>query len=434
MENPSSFGSRKTPTMARRFSLAAIVVLLAVPCRAGAQGVVTEAEVIRLARSRSPASAVANATVSLADAGERSAGLLPNPSLSWAREAVLTGPAGSEDVVSVTVPIDVTRPFAARALAASQAAWVRAEASMVRSAAVLDALLAYYDAVLAVARVQVLARAVANLEEAARVLVEREAAGSASGYESTRLAVASELSRSHLAEARGDAQSVKARLAVLLGVSPESLNVAGSLSLASESPVSEVLVPGSRGAGTSETALTRPGVTRLESLRYSRASERFAAEARRRSDWAWLPTLELSGGVKHVSELGGGYGYVAGVSLHIPLFDHGQALRAEAEARRTLASARTEALARGIGAEVQSALVVYHAARQELARFESRSSGPVEVLLSAARSGYREGERSIVELLDAQRAETDVAERRLALLHAAKRAEARLRAAAGELQ
>ncbi|NCQ61443.1 MAG: TolC family protein, partial [Myxococcales bacterium] len=129
-----------------------------------------------------------------------------------------------------------------------------------------------------------------------------------------------------------------------------------------------------------------------------------------------------------------GYGYVVGVSLSIPIFDHGQAQRAQAEAQRALAMARSEALTRTIDADVQSALATFRTARAELTRFESRTSGQVEALLAAARSGYREGERTIVELLDAQRAQTDVAERRLSLLGTAKRAEARLRAATGDLQ
>jgi outer membrane protein TolC len=140
--------------------------------------------------------------------------------------------------------------------------------------------------------------------------------------------------------------------------------------------------------------------------------------------------------MKRANNLGAasGYGYVIGVSLNIPLFDHGQAQRQQAEAQRSLATARSEALTRTIGAEVQNALATYRTAREELSRFEAQTSGQIDALLAAAQSGYREGERTIVELLDAQRAQTDVAERRLSLLGSAKRAEARLRAAAGDLR
>ena len=131
---------------------------------------------------------------------------------------------------------------------------------------------------------------------------------------------------------------------------------------------------------------------------------------------------------------GGGYGYIVGVSIDLPLFDRGQALRAEARAQRSLAQARSEALARAIDSDITGARATFRSARQELERFESQTSSQVERMLTAAQSGYREGARSIVELVDAQRAQAEVAERRLCLLGAAKRAEARLRAAAGDLQ
>lgn len=416
----------KTPTVHRKLWLCFVLVLLvfprgvsAQPADTATQSPLSEADVIRLARTRSPAGAVANATDDLAEATARTAGLFPNPSVSWARETVETGPVGSQDIVSVTLPINIARPLATRSLVASEGAWMRAEASLSRTDAVLRAVLAYYDVVLAKQRAVVLSQSVDDLEEAARVLASREAAGTASGYERTRLSIASELSRSHLAEARGALTSKKARLAVLLGIRPEDLRVTTPLTLIS---------------ATDEAALAQRGEASRDAVRYARESQRLAGEAEVRADWAWLPTVELGGGMKYVSDLGGGYGYVVGVSLSIPIFDHGQALRAEADARQRLAAARTEALTRTLDAEVQSALATFRTARQELDRFESRTSEQVEVLLTAAQSGYREGERSIVELLDAQRARTDVAERRLDLLGTAKRAEARLRAAAGDFE
>lgn len=381
------------------------------------QAPLSEADVIRLARSRAPGAAVARATDELAEARTRTAGLFPNPALHWSREAVTTGPVqgqGSEDQFAASIPIDVARTLTTRALVASEGAWLRAEASLSRRDAVLEAVLAYYDVVFAERRVDVLSRGVSNLEEAARVLTRREAAGTASGYESTRLSIASELSRSHLAEARGALESTRARLGALVGMRPETLRVASALEL--------------------PTAPRKVAAT--STVERARESQQLAAKAADRAAWAWLPTLELSGGVLRASNLGAddGYGYVLGVSLGIPLFDRGQAQRRQAHAQRALASARVDALRRTLDAEAQSALATYRTAHQELSRFEAQTSDQVESLLAAAQSGYREGERTIVELLDAQRAQTEVAERRLSLLATAKRAEARLRAATGDLQ
>ena len=176
------------------------------------------------------------------------------------------------------------------------------------------------------------------------------------------------------------------------------------------------------------------GVRGQQTLKLASASARLAEEAEDRAKWTWLPTLELGAGMKHVSGAQRGYGYVVGLSLNLPLFDHGQALRAEAKAVSALSSARVSSLERGMDAELQSALASFRAARLELERFEEQTAGRVDTLLKAVRSGYLEGDRTIVELLDAQRAQTDVAERQITLLGDAKRAEARLRAAAGELK
>lgn len=420
----------KIPTTARTRRCCASLVCFIWPALVAAQSPepdasvpLREADVIELSRKRSPAAQVAVAIDTLAEARGRSVGLLPNPGLSWARETIQTGPAGgrgSQDILTAVVPIDLARPFAERSLAASESAWSHAEAALARADGMLAAVEAFYEVVIAERRVEVLTQAVANLEEASRVLGRREAAGSASGYESSRLSIEYELSRSQLAEGQGALVGARVRLSALLGARPESLRVTTELPLLSAS------------AGA---ALSR-GVESRTAVRQARASLRFAGEAEGRAGWVFLPTVELGAGLKRADNFGAssGYGYVIGVSLELPLFDHGQAQRARARAQRALSAARSEALVRRLDSEVQSALIAWRAAQQELSRFEAQTAGQVEALLVAAQSGYREGERTIVELLDAQRAQTAVAERRLHLLWAAKRAEARLRAAAGDLQ
>jgi cobalt-zinc-cadmium efflux system outer membrane protein len=382
-----------------------------------------EADVIRLAADRAPASAIAAAMNELAEARSRTAGLLPNPSVDWAREMVDTGPIagqGSQDIVMAVVPIDIARPMSARSRVASESAWLRAQASLSRTDAILQALLAYYDVVVAKRRVAVRSGAVQNLEEAARVLTRREEVGTASGYESTRLAVEGELVRSRLAEARGSLEAAKARLGALLGIRSAEVRVTTDLSL--WSPSDAAALPRSTRTPTA--------------VAQARESERLANEASDRASWAWLPAFEIGAGLKRANNAGAdsGYGYALGASLSIPLFDHGQSERAEADAGRTLARARAEALKRTLDAEAEGALARFRTVRQELDRFRTKTSDDVDVLLRAAQGGYREGERTIVELLDAQRARTQVAERRLDLFSKAKRAEAELRAATGAFQ
>ena len=409
----------KTPTANRSlFPVAVLVSLCSAVPPAWSLGVLTEAEIIRLARARAPGSAVANAVLGLAEARAQTA-LFPNPLVGWERETLLTGEDSVQDVFRATVPIDIARGLSARSLAASESAWMRAEASMMRTQAILEAVLAYCDLVVGKRTVEILEQSVTSLSEAARVLARREEAGVASGYESARLTIASELARSRLAEAQGALRAARARLAGLLDIDAAALRVDAALSL--------VLLP-------SEADLARSGADGRDDVKEARASARSAAEADERAAWTWVPALSLSGGANVVRELDTRRGYVLSLSLDVPLFDRGQAMRAQARARRAHSAAQSEALIRSVRIDVASAYAIYAIARAELERYEGAALNQVETLLEAAQSGYREGERTIVELLDAQRARTDVAERRLELLAAAKRAEVRARAAGGKLR
>lgn len=292
---------------------------------------------------------------------------------------------------------------------------MRSVASVARNGALLEALHAYYALVIAARRVELLDRTQANLGEASRVLERRERAGTASGYESARLRIARELAGSRLALAVGSRRAGKARLAGLLGLEASKLQVAASLRVA-------VL--------DQPQVLLERALEGRQAVSHARRSRTLARVAEKRAAWTWLPIFSVTAGA-NMEDMR--YGYAAGFALNVPLFDHGQALRAQAEAQRALSNARLEALERTLKAEITAAHAVYEAAKAELERFERVTAKPLQTLLQAAYSGYREGERSLVELLDAQQAQTQAAQRRLELLLAAKRAEAEVRVAAGEL-
>ncbi|MEZ4256851.1 MAG: TolC family protein [Polyangiales bacterium] len=386
--------------------------------------ILDEARVLDLATMRAPDALVARALERAAQGQSQNMPPFANPSVEWAREVVSTGPSsgrGSQDIVSAMVPLDFARPMSARSLVASESASLRSEASATRVSAVLEAMRIYYEAALAAQRVEVRAEAVGDLEEAARVLARREGAGTASGYESSRLRVALELGRSAHAEAVGAYESHKARLAAVLAIPAERCDVRAELKFA---PISN------------DDALVVRRLEALPVLRYARESARLAGEARDRSDWAWLPVLEAGGGLKRVSNPGGadGVGYVIGASIDLPVFDRGQSLRAKATGAHAVAAVREDALRRNLVGDVAAARAELASARRELARFDVEALDAVHTLLGAVQSGYREGARSVVELLDAQRARTEVAERRIELLGIAKRAEATVRALTGELR
>jgi cobalt-zinc-cadmium efflux system outer membrane protein len=128
------------------------------------------------------------------------------------------------------------------------------------------------------------------------------------------------------------------------------------------------------------------------------------------------------------------YGYVAGVAIDLPIATRGQDVRAQASARALSASVQADALERGDRQRAQRAAAELAAARDELVRFSGATGERVQQLERAAQSAYREGQQSVLELLDAQRARTAVELRKLELALTAKLAELALRAARGEFE
>jgi len=393
----------------------ALVHAAATDARAESVG---EADVIRIAKTRDPIVLAAREGASAAQTGELGAGLYPNPSASWEREATPGGPSvrDIQDSIFLTVPVELGgRRSAQKALARSGTSEARAHAARTQGEAVAASLRLFYDALAADRDARIAQESVTRLDEAGRVVRRRHEEGTISGYERARLELETELARSRLRAAEAEARTARATLAAMLGVQPGSLELRGDLTTADP--------PTKRAPGQA-----RPWIHHL------RASETEAREAGESAGSAWIPALSLSGGLRIATTTETRYGYVAGASLSIPAFSRGQELRAESHARQRVAAAETLAAERVIHVEEVRASEEFAAARAEMARFGEATGERVKLLERAVESGYREGDRSIVELVDAQRARTDVDRRRLDLELAAKRAEIRLRAARGEFE
>lgn len=376
---------------------------------------VTEAEVIRLARTRDPQALAARASSAAAEAEEIRASLYPNPSIGWEREHLPAGAPATEDTLFVTVPLEFTgRRPAQRAIARAGTWSARARATRTQSDVVARSLDAFYAALAADRDVEIFARTVARLEEATRVVGRRHEEGTTSGYERARIEIERELARTQLHQAEAAARTARAMLAAMLGTDAGTLQLRGDFATAEPSP-----------AGASPD---RP------SLRLFRTAELDARDAGDAARWAWLPTLSVSGGLRIGETTETKIGYVAGLSLSLPIFSHGQELVAESDALERLAAAEAhwaEREARLSDVRAREQLV---SVRVELVRFTAATRERVELLERAALSGYREGTRSVVELLDAQRARTEVDRTCLDLEHLAKQAEVQVRAARGEFE
>jgi len=417
------FGIGVATALARGRGRAIAVLLLVLAALSTAQAQAqtwTEADVLTMAFQGAPDVRIAEGRITQAEALAEAAGLYPDPQLSWDREAVATGPGSSQDVVALTVPVDLSgRRSAQQALAQGRSALREAEAIDVRSRIAAAALMAFYDGIAADERVEVALRAVAALDEAVRVISAREAHGTAAGMDQMRVTLEVELARSALATSEIAAKLARARLLVLLGrpVDDEP-TLEGTLAVSVLPDLGALL----------DEAEEQP------TLASRRRARELASDATSSAANAWIPPLLLTGGVNLERETNTEVGYVAGVSFLLPFFSQGRAVSAAARGQSAVAEAQLDARTRRARAAVVAAHLRLVGLSAEANRFDVETRGSLEGLLVAANSGYREGRRSLVELLDARRAAIAVALRRVNLRLEARRAEIALRNATGALR
>jgi cobalt-zinc-cadmium efflux system outer membrane protein len=376
----------------------------------------TEADVIRLSAARNPEVAVARAETSEALARESEAGLYPNPSIGWEREHFPAGDGSREDGFLVTLPVDLSGRRSSRlALARSETRAASAAEARLRSASVVRALDIFHAALSADARIEVERRSVQRLGEFVRILGRRQEEGTASGFDRSRLEIELGVEESELRRAEAEAEALRAELGLLLGL---------------EAPPSELLgnTAKSKSSGTGKP----PSPASIE---MERSSARAAHDAVGNARSAWLPVVSIQGGAKVLNTEGvNHYGYLAGLVIDLPFFSRGQDLVALARAKERLASARLKAAERGRHLEMVRATQRLSRAREELARFDEATGERLDRLGRASEAGYREGTRSMTELLDAERTRSDVELRKIDLVHAVRRAEIAVRAARGEFE
>lgn len=400
-----------------RISIAVLAWVL--PAGAAAQ-TWTEDEVIARAAEASPEAQSALLAARLEEADARNAGLLPNPWVEWERQEAFGPNRQGQDLVRAVIPLDLSgRTQADQALAQVDAALARASAARTQADVVESALRLFYRALALERRAELLARALEALEEARRVLAARAAEGDVAGYDAARLAVESELARSHVSEAVLDAAAARGSLAAMLASqAPRALE--GELAPSMPASLAALL------ARAQDRRADRAAV---------RSAEEAAARARSAASFAWVPMLELTGGYNRVFDaVAEGHGYVFVLSAAIPLFDNGQQERDRSAVADSLMTSYREGLDRQIAAEVRAARGQLVGLLAERERFATAVAEPVEIVVRASASGYREGERSVVELVDARRSATEAGQRTLALELAARLAELRLRRVSGALR
>ncbi|MBI2569027.1 MAG: TolC family protein [Candidatus Schekmanbacteria bacterium] len=403
--------------MGRRFAALVALVMLSTgppPCCAE-QAALSFGDALELARVRAAAAQAARARIDEARAR------LLGASLRLAQNPLLETAAGTASDGETAVELDVRQPLAlggrrAARIAAAEAGVDRAAAEYDEAVrgALREVALAFLRALHAQERLRLARQAEEVATEVVRITERRHQAGELAVLELN-------LARATLAHARADGGQAMAagslalgELRVLLDMPPETrLDLAGTL----REQVQEVVA---ESAAPPERADLR--VLGAE-LREARAEALLAAAER-------LPETEL--GLRYERD-GDTETVLGAVSLTLPVFNRGQASRAEASARVGRLAAQLDAARRAARSEVAAAQAAAAQLRAAVATLEDQALPILDDNERLARRSYEEGELGLAELLLVRRETLELRQEYLDHLLAAAAAAVELRVHAGAL-
>lgn len=372
--------------------------------------IIDEATVIHALESSDPRVERIAADVDAAAAAVKAARIRPEPRVAVDREEVFPTSGGvSTNYLRLVLPIDLSGRRGKNISAAEAGVTAaRANGETRRFELVVAGLRVFREAEYLRLRTALLSAERAALVRAVEIVAKRAKAGEASGYDQQRLELELRGYDDVVVSSSIDLRASQRRLATLVGRTGARVDAAGDLKLGS-APGVDTLV---------HDALARRGDYRAAKLRADAADKERSAAGR-----TWIPTLELTaGGMSQDVGTEQAFGYVAGLSLNVPVFDRGGAARARADAARRAAIADAKLLER----QVPEAIQIAHetlAARIDQAKAYQVTLGRIDQLLRSAETAYRDGGGSILELLDAYRSAREARLRELELRRDASLAE-----------
>jgi cobalt-zinc-cadmium efflux system outer membrane protein len=402
----------------RTVVLCATLVALLLPSNAGAQSLpLTEAEALDRLSAASPRVRAIRAGIDVARADVLAAGRWPNPRVTFDREAV-AGVTENMTMVSQALPITGRRGFEVQAASALvDATSSRAEEALRRARA--DLRLAFAQLVAAQIREREFAASRDRLRALADVLVKREAAGDAAGFDRLRAereVVDVDTDRAAAATDRARAQATLAGFFVDV-VDPVTIVAVEASAMPPAPPPVDTLVEQAEANRGELLALRKEIDAAHWSLR--------AADRRR------VPEPEVVAGTKSSTAARGDIGSVLIVHASLPLFDRNRPERALAEARARQAEARVETFRVALRAEIAALRAAVIERRETADRYRNAAVNGAGQIERIAQVSYDAGERGILELLDAYRTGASARIRQAALDAAVRQAEIELEFVSG---
>ncbi|MFO0706634.1 MAG: TolC family protein [Nitrospira sp.] len=350
-------------------------------------------DILALAEERNPTMAGAQGLIKQSRGQQIAAGAYLNPSVSGTagRGAIRdpsTGTRITEHTVSIEQPLEWSGKRQARQDAANAGlAGAGAALEETRLSLLADVKVAFYSLLLAQRDAELAAQNVATVEELLRTVKARVAAGEATSFDSMKAGVEVQKAQKEAARTQSALVVAKARLNTLAaGSLGPQFSVRGDF----QSPK-----PGLDTERLTARALDQhPVLKRLDKLaEQAEHTVRFERESR-------MPNVTVQGSYHREA---GDESLTAGLSVPLPLWYRRQgeietALGTQHRAEAERARARNE-LEQAITQHVQEV----RTAQDQLQVFETGLLKQAEQTLTVARTSFRQGAASLLDVLDAQR-------------------------------
>lgn len=409
-------------------ALAVIGALCQTPSAEAAEPVVardgvTLPEVFDLLKRRSPTYKAVESEIDVAKSQVRAARVLPNPILGLSILYLNTGfnqNGVATYYANATLPILIAGQRRMRVKTAdvgvrSAEAAVRAEYHDLAHEArgLFVALQASQE------QLDVLGEALLDLERLQTMIGKRSNAGHETGYDIVRVNVELSVWEARREEEVAEAQDTAGRLGVLLGMPrwyPEARGSFQPLGLRGDA---DRLWP--------ELERTQPGIVAAQ------REERFAVQnidLTRRERW---PVPSITAGTVAIQN----YYSIStsiGLTVPIPVFDWGQGMMAQAEARSQRARLQKEAVVASTRAELDRALRLLEHRRSTLKSYERRVLAQVPALQRMSEDSFSAGQAELIDLLDAVRSRFEIQLTHVDLLEATILAEVDVLAVTGRIE
>jgi cobalt-zinc-cadmium efflux system outer membrane protein len=388
-----------------RIALWAAVALWLLPRALGAQAPTfpTLSEARARAQQTNPELTAARHAVAAAEGRLKQAGtFLPNPMLFYNREQVShSGSSSTQDIVGLEQAVEIGGQRAARREAA-QAAYDAAQARLATVAARIDHEVANSHATVAALtrRAALAEEAAAAFRRATQISDARLANGDISGYQHRRLLLESARYLALHLEAMTARDSALQTLRTLIGLTdPTVVSPTAGSALTMPAPLDQSPDSLVRLAWSQRPELR---VARFEALISTADANLMAADR--------VPTPTLSAGLKRDRLATGEVfnGFVAGISVPVPLWDRRGGAIAAARSVTAQRDAEFELMRRQTEREVRIAFAAHQSLHEQLTLLAAQLGEPASLARRAAESAFAEGEIGLVEWLDMVRAYQEV--------------------------